>query len=609
LAALGLLRAELASRASSIDHRETVMSSRALTLALRLLTAACAGAALGSLTGCPFFFNCPEPWSEVQTLELGSDADMLAIARGGDYDELIAVGVGGVVVHYDDEGPSISNPTNVTLRGVVGNGPTVVVGDDGIISSSEDRGASWTPRVSGTSEDLLGVTYASLDAGFFHVAISSGQVLYSSDGAQTWTIVTPPAEGWGGLRAVFSSGDQVFVIGDGGSAWATDNPAGAWLAQDLGTTDALIGGGRVSGDDASSYNSAIAVVTSTQVLWRDAGTSEWTTIDVELDGAIAAFGGGFVVTVNGSVYDLTEGGLVERVANVGLTPLAITGGWDGFVVVGEGGNAARAYFQECVGGRPWVIDGEPATAKLVRGARAWSGEVEPAGELAPDLRELLVAAWARDGQFEHASVASFARFVSELMHFGAPPELILASRMAIADELDHARRCFALASRYAGNSIGPGPLPLPRAGARAGERELVEFAMAVFEEGCINESVAAAEAAIAAAECSDAQVRETLERIAADEREHAALAWKTLRWLLDSHAPVLAPALRRQLVSVGAPLTRARPGEPPGALELRLRDHGRLPADERAAIQRKVFAELILPLSRELLGGSMRAQA
>lgn len=581
------------------------MSSRALTLALRLLTTACAGAALGSLTACPFLFTCPDPWGEVETVELNTDADILAITSGDGYDELVAVGVGGVVVHYNSDGASVSNPTNVTLRGAVNNGPTIVVGDAGTISSSNDRGASWTPRVSGTAADLLGIAYASLEAGEFLVAVAANQVLYSSDNGETWTIVAPPAQGWKTLRAVFSSGDQVFVVGEGGVAWSTDNPAGAWEAEYLSTIDTLIGGGRVSGDETTTYASAVAVATSTKVLWREAGANEWNEINSELDGEIAAFGGGFVVTTNGSVYDIKENGVLERVANVGLTPLAITGGWSGFVAAGEGGNAARAYYQECVGGRPWMIDGEPATAKLVRNGSAWSGVVEAERELSPDVREVLAVAWARDGQFEHASVASFARFVSELMQLGAPPSLILAARTAIADELEHARACFALASRYAGNAIGPGALPLPRAGAR----DVVEIASAVFEEGCINESVAAAEAAIAAAECSDSQVRATLERIAADEREHAALAWKTLRWLLDSHGHVVAPALRRQLVNLGGPLARGSAEGTIGEMERSLRGHGRLPADERGIIQRKVFAELILPLARELLGGADRARA
>ncbi|MFO7561549.1 MAG: hypothetical protein R6X02_02800 [Enhygromyxa sp.] len=582
------------------------MNSRASILALRLLTTACAGAALGTLTGCPFFFSCPEPWSEVEAVELGTAADILAITQGGDYDELIAVGEGGVVVHYDSEGASLSNPTNVGLRGVAGNGPTVVVGDGGTILRSEDRGATWTTPDSGIADDLLAVAYASLEAGGFHVAVADEQVIYSSDGGLTWTVVSPPAEGWGGLRAVFTSGEQLFVIGEGGSAWATDNPGGAWLWQDLGTDEALLGGGRVSG--ASVYSSAIAVATRTQVRFREAGASEWTTLTASFDGEIAAFGAGFVVTVNGSIYDIDEAGRVERVANVGLVPLTITGGWHGFVVAGEGGNAARAYFQECIGGRPWMIDGAATTAKLVRGESAWSGEPSEPSELRPDLRELLVAAWAQDGQFEHASVASFARFVLELMKLGAPPELILAGRRAIVDELEHARQCFALASRYAGVTLGPGPLPLPRWPER-GRIDPVAVALAVFEEGCVNESVAAAEAGIAAAECRDLQARATLEQIAADEREHAALAWKTLRWLLDGHGHEVAPALRRRLASLGAPLTRAEAGGSPDELERALREHGRLPADERAAIQRKVFAELILPLSRELLGGSTRAQA
>ncbi len=586
------------------------MNSRSLTLAIRLLTAACAGAALGTLTGCPLLFACPEPWSDVESVELGTSAEILALAPGGDYDELVAVGAGGVVVHYlgESEGASVSTPANVDLRGVVSNGPTIVVGDGGAILSSDDRGATWTARESGVVDNLLAVTYASFEAAGYLVAIAQEQVVVSSDGGQTWSVVTPPDTGWGGLRAVFFSGDQVWVVGAGGSAWASSDPAGVWLRQDLGTSDTLIGGGRVSGNEPTSYSSAIAVVTSSQVLYREPGETEWTTLGASFDGEIVAFGGGFVVTVNGTIYDITESAGVDRITNVGLAPRTITGSWSGFVVAGEGGNAARAYFQQCVGGRPWTIDGEVVTAKLVRSS-AWIGEGRAEVDaLAPELCELLAVAWGRDGQFEHASIASFARVIAELMQLGAPPELILASRRAIVDEIDHARCCFTLASRYAGNAVGPGPLPLPREPGRA---SVEAIAVAVFEEGCVNESVAAAEAAIAASEARDPQVRATLERIAADEREHASLAWKTLRWLLDSHGHEVAPALRRALVDLGAPLARPQAAASPEQRELdeRLREHGRLAAHERAAIHRKVFAELIVPLSRELLGAAARAQA
>src|SRR5262249_26351134 len=147
---------------------------------------------------------------------------------------------------------------------------------------------------------------------------------------------------------------------------------------------------------------------------------------------------------------------------------------------------------------PWVIDGELVTAEL-------AGEIVTAD---PNHRQL-AQAWARDGLLEHASVAAFARVVAELLSIGAPPELVRATQQAIADELEHARLCFDLASRHAGAVLGPGSLPILAkptnfgtvSDSRAGDP--VAIALAMFEEGCINESVAAAEAAVAASTCRD----------------------------------------------------------------------------------------------------------
>ena len=593
------------------------MTTRALTLALRLLTTACAGAALGTLTGCPWLFACPDPWSEVEAVELGTSADLLAVARGGEYDELVAVGVGGVVVHYASEGASISTPTDQTLRGVTRPGPTIVVGDAGTILVSDDRGATWTARDSGVVDDLRAITHVSVGGTTYVVAVASEQILVSTDLGQTWTVVPAPTEGWGGLRAVVPTGEGVLAVAANGGVWTSSDPAGVWALELVDTGgEPLIGGGRVSGDETSTYASGLALVSATGLWFRDSdaadGSEAWTPRNVSFDGDVLAYAGGFVVTANGAIYDVDENGYVLPIANVGLTATAISGGWEGFVVVGEGGKAARAYFQECVGGRPWTLDGEPVTAKLVRGA-AWAGEGFGAGssELEPGVREQLARAWGRDGQFEHASVASFARVVGELMRLGAPAELVDASREAALDEIEHARRCFALASRYAGNPVGPGPLPIRR-GLAGGSRPSIEaIAVAVFEDGCINESVAAAEAAIAANECRDPWVREVLEQIAADEREHAALAWRTLRWLLEAHAYEVAPALQRRLRELGAPVMRREAtSEPTTPLHaMLLRAHGRLPAAERAVIQHKVHVELVLPLARELLGASVRARA
>lgn len=594
------------------------MSTHALRLVVRLLTTACAGAALGTMSGCPLLFSCPDPWSALSTVELGTTADIFALTRGSDFDAVVAVGAGGIVVHAPGSGASAttSNPVNVDLRGVVsfagtsGNF-TVVVGDGGTILSSSDEGQTWEPASSGIVDDLVGIARGTLAAGNFLIAISASQILVSSDDGATWAVVPPPAQGWGTLRAVFATDVELWVVGDAGVAWSSSNPAGAWTRQNLGPAiadAALLGGGRVSGDADSSYASTLALVSSNALWVREPNSSEWTATSVAFDGAIAAFGGGFVLTTQGSIYDVDEAGRVEKVASVQPGARAITGNWDGFVVAGDGGQAARAYFQQCIGGRPWMVGGEVTVADLI-------GEI-PHDSQDPIDPELALA-WAQDGLLEHASVAAFARVIGELMSIGAPAELIRATQQAIADELEHARLCFDLASRHAGTVLAPGALPLLLAkptifgtvsDSRTGDP--VAIALAMLEEGCINESVAAAEAAVAALQCRDPQAKAALERIAADEARHAALAWRTLRWLLDSQ-PEVGPALRTrfdQLASIASPVSPAMPmsrsnassSTGPGSARPgsagKLPEHGRLSSHERAAIQRRVFADMIVPL-------------
>lgn len=300
--------------------------------------------------GCGLY-DCLEPWSEVEALALMTSADLLDLAYGPRSDQFVAVGAGGLVAHYDAGTISLSNPINVNLRGVStsGTGPTVVVGDSGTILSSADAGLSWTARSSGVGESLLDVARGSLEAGDFLVAIAAEQVLYSADEGLSWSVVTPAAQGWGGLQAVFASHEQFYVVGAGGSAWATDNPAGAWLREDLDTGEALIGGGRVNGEEGSKQAAGIAVASATGLRYRDSRDQPWRSLSASFDGAIVAYASGFVVTVNGTVYDVNQSGSVAQIANVGLVPRAIAGGTRGFVVGGEGGNAARADFQSCVG--------------------------------------------------------------------------------------------------------------------------------------------------------------------------------------------------------------------------------------------------------------------
>jgi len=226
-------------------------------------------------------------------------------------------------------------------------------------------------------------------------------------------------------------------------------------------------------------------------------------------------------------------------------------------------------------GRPFVDEG-----------RAVLAGIHTVSANGPDSRADMTALaerWFRDARAEHASIASFARTILELMAVGAPLDLLDASQRALADEIRHARACLALAEAHAGTALAFGPLPAlaPRGGG------LRRVALDTFEEGCVSETISAIEAGRAAddaipgndtndadanananadahddadakdasyADAAEAKARVTLVRIAEDEAAHAALAWRTLAWALAADG---TDALRNELRARADELRRA----------------------------------------------------
>ncbi len=255
------------------------------------------------------------------------------------------------------------------------------------------------------------------------------------------------------------------------------------------------------------------------------------------------------------------------------------------------------WFEYC-SGRP-LLDGNESVVAQPRAGSAWiDPDVEPILEaLSDEAKTALARAWLDDALREHASIASFSRATLELLALAAPPELVEACQHAVLDEIDHARRCFALASAYAGRAIGPGPLPAlsPR------DHDLAALALETFVEGCVGETVAALVAERALGVATDETVRATLRVIIEDESRHAALAWRTIGWALaQGGAPVVA-ALSQML---DAPPV-VEPGDRPvrsAALSRMLAAHGRL--DERMLAQtvRDAWQDIIAPMLRSMLG-------
>jgi hypothetical protein len=193
-------------------------------------------------------------------------------------------------------------------------------------------------------------------------------------------------------------------------------------------------------------------------------------------------------------------------------------------------------------GRPFLIMGRERVAETVP-RKEWA-LLPSAPQVTAHGPPLAAAAahWARVGLMEHASIAAFARFTLHLLALGAPPELVRESQEALGDETQHARLAFGLASAFAGEAVGPGPLAIDGALDRF---ELRDFVATLIREGCIGETVAAVEAREALEHATDPAVRAVLEAIACDELRHAALAWRTLGWVVHRDAPIASWSMAR----------------------------------------------------------------
>jgi len=226
--------------------------------------------------------------------------------------------------------------------------------------------------------------------------------------------------------------------------------------------------------------------------------------------------------------------------------------------------------------------------------------MNPAASKTPgeDVDDRIVTAWLNDAVAEHASIASFARFTLELLSLGAPPKLVIASQDAGRDEVQHAQKCFAIASRLGGRKLGPGPLDL---GGLDGPRGLTAITAATVKEGCIVETLSAALASARAAGAGDGQIRAALAKIAEDETRHAELAWRFLEWALERGGESLREAVARTFEEE----SRARPtyfqrvlaGVPADLV----RHFGHLEEAVVREVTARTYAETIGPRARRLL--------
>lgn len=201
--------------------------------------------------------------------------------------------------------------------------------------------------------------------------------------------------------------------------------------------------------------------------------------------------------------------------------------------------------------------------------------------------------WLEAALAEHASVASFARVAQELLALGAPPTLVEANLRAGIDEIAHAQTCFTVASRLLGRPVGPGALPIPQ----PRDLTVVELAVSTFLEACVEESLGAMTARVAAMACVDPEDAVHLHRIAEDEAGHAALGWQTLRWAIDEGGDEAVIAVLAAARTYAEALPPPFPPDPFAATLLGL---GAVPESTMVALTHQAWCSVVEPTMRAI---------
>ncbi len=235
------------------------------------------------------------------------------------------------------------------------------------------------------------------------------------------------------------------------------------------------------------------------------------------------------------------------------------------------------FFDGLTMGRPLRDRGVPVLPTVI-------GRRSVATTPSPD--QVAAGGWIEVARHEHASIATFSRLALDLMHLGAPLELVQRCHEAALDEARHAHAALGVAVSLGAETLRFGALP-PVAHRTA---SLQQIAFDALIEGCWGEGIASAVAGVAATR-SSGQVRQVLRTIEAEEARHAELAWATLRWVTKRDPSLLEPLIAEARGHVSAPPSRDALEEPAF-----IEGFGLLSAAETASIEQTTLTGVVLPV-------------
>lgn len=188
----------------------------------------------------------------------------------------------------------------------------------------------------------------------------------------------------------------------------------------------------------------------------------------------------------------------------------------------------------------------------------WKSDLLPDGLFAEKDRFDVASAieeYTIQGIAEHTSIASFSRVTLQLLQLGAPSSIVNLLLLAAQDEIKHAKICFAIVDQLSKTpdsnerkSDYPDIFPLPNASIPT---DIYTLTSETLKEGIVGESVAAVRLCIRSRTTSNVDLKNILRDVAQDEAKHAALAWKTLSYIIQkkSHKMNAKSAIKHWLNS------------------------------------------------------------
>jgi photosystem II stability/assembly factor-like uncharacterized protein len=150
-----------------------------------------------------------------------------------------AAGVDGVIIRSTNSGTSWNTvtPGSTRFRGSSASGSKVwLVGDNGVISSSQNNGASFTPQTSNTASDFHGIYMLNELTGF--AGGKNDMLLYTNNGGSSWS--TRSAGIFQSVNAIhFPAANLGAAVCEAGAIYITTNSGLTWVNDNSGTATEL----------------------------------------------------------------------------------------------------------------------------------------------------------------------------------------------------------------------------------------------------------------------------------------------------------------------------------------------------------------------------------